>query len=77
MEKFSGLKTIGDGTYGSVVKAMNNKTGIKFNFDNHFYRRNCCNKENEEEILQMGCLHFFKGDSFFNEVSSSQYRLTI
>ena len=28
MEKYSGLKTIGDGTYGSVVKAMNMKTGI-------------------------------------------------
>lgn len=27
MEKYSGLKTIGDGTYGSVVKAMNTKTG--------------------------------------------------
>jgi hypothetical protein len=29
MEKYSGLKTIGDGTYGSVVKAMNMKTGRK------------------------------------------------
>jgi hypothetical protein len=28
MEKYSGLKTIGDGTYGSVVKAMNMNTGI-------------------------------------------------
>lgn len=28
MEKYNGLKTIGDGTYGSVVKAMNMKTGI-------------------------------------------------
>ncbi len=27
MEKYSGMKTIGDGTYGSVVKAMNTKTG--------------------------------------------------
>ena len=35
MEKYSGLKTIGDGTYGSVVKAMNMKTGnfyYYFNF---------------------------------------------
>lgn len=30
MEKYSGLKTIGDGTYGSVVKAMNMKTGNLF-----------------------------------------------
>jgi len=30
MEKYSGLKTIGDGTYGSVVKAMNMKTGTIF-----------------------------------------------
>jgi len=28
MEKYSSLKTIGDGTYGSVVKALNMKTGI-------------------------------------------------
>jgi hypothetical protein len=27
MEKYSIVKTIGDGTYGSVVKAMNLKTG--------------------------------------------------
>ncbi len=30
MDKYSGLKTIGDGTYGSVVKAMNMKTGKCF-----------------------------------------------
>ena len=30
MEKYSGLKTIGDGTYGSVVKAMNIKTGKNY-----------------------------------------------
>jgi hypothetical protein len=27
MDKYNGMKTIGDGTYGSVVKAMNMKTG--------------------------------------------------
>lgn len=27
MEKYSIIKTIGDGTYGSVVKAVNKKTG--------------------------------------------------
>ena len=27
MEKYNVIKTIGDGTYGSVVKAMNMKTG--------------------------------------------------
>jgi hypothetical protein len=32
MEKYSGLKTIGDGTYGSVVKAMNMKSGTHHNF---------------------------------------------
>lgn len=34
MEKYSGLKTIGDGTYGSVVKAMNMKTGRWLGFNN-------------------------------------------
>lgn len=28
MEKYNGIKTIGDGTYGSVVKAVNTITGI-------------------------------------------------
>lgn len=28
MEKYSVIKTIGDGTYGSVVKAMTHKTGM-------------------------------------------------
>ena len=27
MEKYNQLKTIGDGTYGSVIKAMNRRTG--------------------------------------------------
>lgn len=27
MEKYNCIKTIGDGTYGSVIKAMNLKTG--------------------------------------------------
>ena len=31
MEKYNVLKTIGDGTYGSVVKAMNMKTGTLIN----------------------------------------------
>jgi hypothetical protein len=53
MEKYNGIKTIGDGTYGSVVKAMNMKTG---NYIIHYlsevlYRRDCCNKKNEKEIL--------------------------
>ena len=27
MDKYSTVKTIGDGTYGSVIKAMNRRTG--------------------------------------------------
>ena len=30
MEKFTGAKTIGDGTYGSVLKAINKQNGINF-----------------------------------------------
>ena len=29
MEKFTGAKTIGDGTYGSVLKAINKQNGMK------------------------------------------------
>ena len=57
MEKYNGIKTIGDGTYGSVVKAMNMKTG-KYKHchcDEWFSNRwNCGYKENEEKVLQMG-----------------------
>ena len=29
MEKYTGAKTIGDGTYGSVLKAINKQNGKK------------------------------------------------
>ena len=58
MEKYNILKTIGDGTYGSVVKAMNMKTGNYFPFLTHFTRRDSGHQKNEKEIRQMGCLCF-------------------
>ena len=50
MEKYNILKTIGDGTYGSVVKAMNMKTGNYFPFLTHFTRRDSGYQKNEKEI---------------------------
>ena len=32
MEKYSGMKTIGDGTYGSVLRAYNVKTGMEIHW---------------------------------------------
>ena len=72
MEKYSGLKTIGDGTYGSVVKAMNMKTGI-WNFVVMQYRWNRCHKENEEEVLQMGCMCQFAWDLILDEVAPPEH----
>ena len=68
MEKYSGLKTIGDGTYGSVVKAMNMKTGKKTG--SYMYRRNCSYQKNEKEVLQMGCMHKSQRNPLSHETSS-------
>ena len=68
MEKYSGLKTIGDGTYGSVVKAMNMKTGKRCT-SSYGYRGNCGYQKNEKEVLQMGCLHKPERNTFSHETS--------
>ena len=75
MEKYSGLKTIGDGTYGSVVKAMNMKTGKKT--WSYMYRGNCGYQKNEKEVLQVGLLYQPERNTFFDEASSSQYSSTL
>ena len=51
MDKYANPKTIGDGTYGSVLKAVNTQNGNTLNFtDIELYRWNCCDKKNEEEV---------------------------
>lgn len=88
MEKYNGLKTIGDGTYGSVVKAMNMKTGklwicllicdiifsILWSSDLlSFLRGNRCDQENEEKVCQVGLMYKLAWDTIFDEAASSQY----
>lgn len=70
MEKYNSIKTIGDGTYGSVVKALNMKSGNNTK-DLIRYRWDCCSKENEEKVFQMGELRVFKRDSVADEAVSS------
>lgn len=77
MDKYSGLKTIGDGTYGSVVKAMNIKTGKTNSHFNFIFRRNRGNKENEKEVLQMGCLHITKRNPITHKTPTSKYCATL
>ena len=46
MDRYKILKTLGDGTYGSVVKAINKQTNEETAI-----------KKNEKEILFMGGVH--------------------
>lgn len=50
MDKYKTVKVIGDGTYGSVIKAMNRKTGeivaIK-KMKKSYYRWNACVDQKE------------------------------
>lgn len=76
MDKYNGMKTIGDGTYGSVVKAMNMKTGTSIH-PLFFSRRNCSDKEDEEEVLQMGRVCESKGNPVADEALASQHCATV
>ena len=54
MDKYSTVKVIGDGTYGSVIKAMNRRTGeivaIK-KMKKKYYRWSSCVDQKEVESL--------------------------
>jgi male germ cell-associated kinase len=54
MDKYTTVKTIGDGTYGSVLKAMNKRTGeivaIK-KMKKKYYKWNACVDQKEIESL--------------------------
>ena len=56
MEKYHSAKVIGDGTYGSVIRAVNSKTG-KLMPESKLNRGDRSNKEDEAEVLQMGLVH--------------------
>lgn len=54
MDKYKTIKVIGDGTYGSVIKAMNRQTGeivaIK-KMKRSYYRWNACVDQKEVQSL--------------------------
>jgi hypothetical protein len=55
---------------------MNMKTGITIVFKFQL-RWNCCNKEDEKEIRQVGCMYKLKRDSIFDEITASKHSSTI
>ena len=75
MEKYTGAKTIGDGTYGSVLKAINKQNGKsnKRPDNSHTCRRNRCDKEDEEEVLSLGPMHQLEGNPVTLKTVSSKY----
>ena len=76
MEKYTGAKTIGDGTYGSVLKAINKQNG-KFIKTSQtkctLNRRNCGNQKDEEKVSSMGPVHQSKGDLVAVKTISSEH----
>ena len=76
MEKYQNAKTIGDGTYGSVLKAVNSQNG-KRKAKQYFFRWDCCDKANEEEIHKVGLMHKLEGDLVPDETKPSKYSLTV
>lgn len=55
MEKYTKLETIGDGTYGSVIKGINTSNSTFFLISEFVYLRwICSNKKDEKKIHKMG-----------------------
>ena len=69
MNRYKVTKQLGDGTYGSVLKAQNRQTGeivrtmlgpacVYWRINQYLYIMSPdCNKEDEEEVLQLGRMH--------------------
>lgn len=57
MDKYSGIKIIGDGTYGSVLKAMNSKTGeivaIKKMKKKYYKWDHCINQKEIQSLMKL------------------------
>ena len=57
MDKYSCIKTIGDGTYGSVIKAQNRKTGeivaIKKMKKKYFKWSACIDQKEIESLIKL------------------------
>jgi protein kinase len=57
MDKYSTVKVIGDGTYGSVIKAMNRRTGeivaIKKMKKKYFKWASCIDQKEVESLIKL------------------------
>jgi protein kinase len=57
MDKYNTIKTIGDGTYGSVLKAMNRKTGeivaIKKMKKKYYQWRSCIDQQEIQSLIKL------------------------
>ena len=72
MEKYSNPKTIGDGTYGSVLKAVNTQNG-KSPLP-HACRWNRGHKEDEKEVPPVGPVHLPKRNPVVDQTLASKHR---
>lgn len=78
MDKYANPKTIGDGTYGSVLKAVNTQNGKTNSLNPALnYRRNCGNQTHEEEVQPVESMHFVKGDLIPYQAVSSQHSAVV
>ena len=70
MDKFQNPKTIGDGTYGSVLKAVNSQNGKSL----LMVRRDRCNQANEEKVSKVGLVHQLEGDPVTYQAVAPEHR---
>ena len=63
MNRYKVTKQLGDGTYGSVLKAVNRST-----------HEVVAIKKDEKEVLYMGGMYAIKRSKFFKEIKPSKHR---
>jgi hypothetical protein len=74
MEKYQNPKTIGDGTYGSVLRAVNSQNGKRLNPPLIIGRWNCGDQAHEEEVQSVGPVHQPEGDLISDEAGTPEHR---
>ena len=61
MNRYKQIKKLGDGAYGSVIKAVNRSTGevVCYIVSSAFNYRTGCHQTDEEKVSQLGGMHEF------------------